>query len=219
MSRFQFVADHRDTFEVKRLCEVIEVNRSSFYAWDAAAPVRAERQAAHAQLAQRIRAVHEIDKAYGAPRVTAELNDDTPPEKRVNRKRVARVMAEHGIAGIRLRRRVRTTIPEPSEEKVPDLLKREFTAETPNTKYVGDIQTWAASHPLASTALKNSDTPTRSHAVARSLDGRPATTPAGATPIAATKPRTPTRTSSRLPFRKPRNETHPVSKIRGQGPS
>jgi transposase InsO family protein len=124
---------------VKRLCEVIEVNRSSFYAWDAAAPARAERQAADAQLAQRIRAVHETDRAYGAPRVTAELNDGTPTEKRVNHKRVARVMAEHGIAGIRLRRRVRTTIPEPSDEKVPDLLKRDFTAETPNTKYVGDI--------------------------------------------------------------------------------
>ena len=40
MSRFQFVADHRDTFEVKRLCEVIEVNRSSFYAWDAATAAR-----------------------------------------------------------------------------------------------------------------------------------------------------------------------------------
>jgi transposase InsO family protein len=48
-------------------------------------------------------------------------------------------MAEHGIAGIRLRRRVRTTVPEPSDEKVPDLLERDFTAETPNTKYVGDI--------------------------------------------------------------------------------
>ncbi|GAA2468898.1 hypothetical protein GCM10009858_02770 [Terrabacter carboxydivorans] len=48
-------------------------------------------------------------------------------------------MAEHGIAGIRLRRRVRTTIPEPSDQKVPDLLKRDFTAQAPNTKYVGDI--------------------------------------------------------------------------------
>ena len=139
MSRFQFVADHRDTFEVKRLCEVIEVNRSSFYAWDAAAPVRAERAAADAELAERIRVVHEADKAYGAPRVTAELNDGVPPGKRLNHKRVARVMAEHNIAGIRLRRRVRTTIPEPSDEKVPDLLKRDFTAEAPNRKYVGDI--------------------------------------------------------------------------------
>jgi transposase InsO family protein len=139
VSRFQFVADHRDTFEVKRLCEVIEVNRSSFYAWDAAAPGRAERAAADEELAERIRVVHEADKAYGAPRVTAELNDGAPTEERVNHKRVARVMAEHGIAGIRLRRRVRTTVPEPSDAKAPDLLKRDFTASVPNIKYVGDI--------------------------------------------------------------------------------
>jgi transposase InsO family protein len=48
-------------------------------------------------------------------------------------------MAEHGIAGIRLRRRVRTTVPEPSDAKAPDLLQRDFTAEEPNRKYVGDI--------------------------------------------------------------------------------
>ncbi|GAA2468885.1 hypothetical protein GCM10009858_02760 [Terrabacter carboxydivorans] len=71
MSRFQFVADHQDTFEVKRLCEVMQVDRSSFYAWDAAAPVRAERAARDERLAQRIRVVHQTDKAYGAPRITA----------------------------------------------------------------------------------------------------------------------------------------------------
>jgi hypothetical protein len=27
-SRFQFVDDHRDAFEVKRLCEVLDLNRS-----------------------------------------------------------------------------------------------------------------------------------------------------------------------------------------------
>jgi transposase InsO family protein len=71
--------------------------------------------------------------------VTAELNDSAPPEQRVNHKRVARVMAEHKIAGIRLRRRVRTTIPEPAGQIVPDLLERDFTAQEPNTVYVGDI--------------------------------------------------------------------------------
>ena len=83
--------------------------------------------------------MHEADRAYGAPRVTAELNDGVPPEERVNHKRVARVMATHGIAGIRLRRRVRTTVPEPSDAKAPDLLKRNFTAQEPNRRYVGDI--------------------------------------------------------------------------------
>lgn len=141
MSRFQFVADHRDTFEVKWLCEVIEISRSSFYDWLAAAPARAERAAADDALAVRIAAVHEADKTYGAPRITAELNDGTiiGDDGRVNHKRVARVMRARGIAGLRLRRKVCTTIPEPADTPVPDLLERDFTAPVPNVKYVGDI--------------------------------------------------------------------------------
>ena len=48
-------------------------------------------------------------------------------------------MREHGIRGYIKRRRVRTTIPEPSGQKVPDLLGRDFIAEGPNQRYVGDI--------------------------------------------------------------------------------
>ena len=33
MNRFQFVEDHKDAYGVKRLCEVIQIARSSFYAW------------------------------------------------------------------------------------------------------------------------------------------------------------------------------------------
>jgi transposase InsO family protein len=139
VTRFQFVADHRHAFEVKRLCSTVEVSRSSFYAWEAGASARAAHAVADQELAQRIRTVHATDRAYGAPRVTAELNDGVPPEQRVNHKRVARVMAEHKIAGIRLRRRVRTTVPEPADQLVPDLLERNFTADAPNTTYVGDI--------------------------------------------------------------------------------
>lgn len=57
----------------------------------------------------------------------------------MNHKRVARVMRERGIAGLRLRRKARSTIHEPADEKVADLLKRDFTAPAPNRKYVGDI--------------------------------------------------------------------------------
>ena len=71
--------------------------------------------------------------------MTAELNDGANAGKRVNHKRVARVMREHHIRGYQRRRRVRTTIPEPSGHKVPDLLKRNFTAQAPNARYVGDI--------------------------------------------------------------------------------
>ena len=139
MSRFQFVADHRDAFEVKWLCSVVEIARSSFYAWCAAADGRDARAAADEALAERIRAVHEGDNTYGAPRITAELNDGVPEVERVNHKRVARVMRGAGIAGYRRKRRVKTTTPDPANQKVPDLLARDFTADTPNTKYVGDI--------------------------------------------------------------------------------
>ena len=139
MSRFQFVADNSATFEVKRLCELVEIERSSYYAWKAGALARDERTAADAALVERIRVIHADDNTVGAPRVTAELNDGVPDGERVNHKRVARVMRAAGIAGYVKKRRVRTTIPDQADQKVPDLLKRDFTADAPNRRYVGDI--------------------------------------------------------------------------------
>lgn len=48
-------------------------------------------------------------------------------------------MRKFSIQGIRLRRRARTTIPEPSATPVPDLFQRDFTAPAPGIKYMGDI--------------------------------------------------------------------------------
>ena len=143
MNRFQFVEDDKGTYGVKRLCEVIEIARSSFYAWLAAAPGREAREAADAELAARIAVLQDPalggDRAYGAPRITAELNEGVAADQRVNRKRVARVMAKHGLAGIRLRRRVKTTLSDQSGRKFPDLIDRDFSTGEPGLRYVGDI--------------------------------------------------------------------------------
>ncbi|WP_302893281.1 IS3 family transposase [Actinomadura luzonensis] len=137
LSRFEFVDDHRRAFGVKRLCRVLKVSRSGFYRWLKAAPARAERAAAEAALAEEIRQIHgEFDGTYGSPRVTAELR---ARGHTVNHKRVARVMRSSGIVGLHLRKKVRTTVPEPSQQKVPDLIRRDFTAPAPNRRYVGDI--------------------------------------------------------------------------------
>jgi transposase InsO family protein len=138
VSRFQFVADNSATFEVKRLCELVEIERSSYYAWRAGASGRARRARADGVLAERIRVVHDADGTCGAPRITAELNDGAPDGQRVNHKRVARVMRAEGITGYVKKRKVRTTIPEPSGRN-PDLLGRDFSADAPNRRYVGDI--------------------------------------------------------------------------------
>ncbi|MEU1282563.1 IS3 family transposase [Streptomyces sp. NPDC005805] len=138
VNRFQFVADHQRRHGVKRLCTILGISRSSFYYWRRTVADRAARQAADARLAARIRALHlESDGTYGAPRITAELRETSG--EAVNHKRVARVMRAFGIEGIRLRRRHRATVPDPSAVKAPDLIGRDFTAERPNTKYVGDI--------------------------------------------------------------------------------
>jgi transposase InsO family protein len=137
ISRFQFVDDHRDTHEVKRLCQVLDVNRSSYYKWLAGKEARAARRHEDRVLAEEIRQVHgESGGAYGSPRVTAELRGKG---RRVNEKRVARIMRTFSITGIRLRRRVRTTVPDPATSPVPDLFQRDFTATGPGQKYMGDI--------------------------------------------------------------------------------
>jgi transposase InsO family protein len=137
VNRFQFVAEHARQHGVKRLCQVIGIARSSYYHWLSSAPERAERAAADRVLAARIRAVHaDSHGTYGAPRITAELREAGEP---VNHKRVARVMRESGIAGVRLRRRAVTTVADRSGAKAPDLLGRDFTANKVNTRYVGDI--------------------------------------------------------------------------------
>lgn len=57
----------------------------------------------------------------------------------INHKKVARLMKAARIAGLRLRRKHRTTISDPAAAKAPDLVGRVFTADEPNRKYVGDI--------------------------------------------------------------------------------
>ena len=122
---------------MKRLCQVIGLARSSYYHWKATAPDRAVRATDDARLAARIQVIHrESAGTYGVPRITAELHDTGD---RVNHKRVTRVMRGIGLTGLRLRRRHRTTLADPTANKAADLLEREFTAQAPNTRYVGDI--------------------------------------------------------------------------------
>ena len=72
MSRFRFVVDHLDAYGVKRLCTVLGVSRSGYYAWRDRPP------SAHAmrddELGGLCREIHTRSRrTYGSPRVHAEL--------------------------------------------------------------------------------------------------------------------------------------------------
>ena len=72
-------------------------------------------------------------------RVAAGTHRTPGDRMRVNRKRIERIMRERRIIGRHHRRRCRTTVPDPAASPVPDLIKRDFTAPAPDTRWVGDI--------------------------------------------------------------------------------
>jgi putative transposase len=131
-------------YRVAMMCRVLEVSRSSYYAWLKREPsVRAK---ANAELLETIREIHdESDGTYGAPRVHAELVE-RPQSPKASLNRVARVMRWAGLRGVSPRKWVCTTVRGDETQAVPDLVKRDFTATCPDQLWVADITyvpTWA----------------------------------------------------------------------------
>ncbi|WP_433352729.1 IS3 family transposase [Microtetraspora malaysiensis] len=137
IGRLQFISAHRLVYGVKRLCRVLNVARSAFYAWLGREPARAARAVEDKRIVEKIRRFHGVSGGTnGSPRITADLRDDG---ERVNEKRVARLMRVHGIVGLHLRKGRRTTIPDELAPSAPDLLKRDFTVGEVNRRWCGDI--------------------------------------------------------------------------------
>lgn len=64
----------------------------------------------------------------------------------IGRGQTGRLMRAAGIEGARRSRRVKTTRPDPTSTRHPDLVQREFTATAPNRLWVTDltfVPTWA----------------------------------------------------------------------------
>lgn len=135
MIRYRFVEDHRAEHPVTMLCDLVEVSRASYYRWRTGPT---ERDLADAHLANEIHDIHQDSRCtYGSPRVWGQLRRSGT---RVARKRVARLMAEHGLVGAHSRKRWRrgaTTAP------AGDLLDRDFTAECSDVRWVADITEFA----------------------------------------------------------------------------
>lgn len=133
---------HRATHGVRRLCRVLGVSPSGYYAWVQRPASR--RAQVDAQLTTHIRAIHTRSRGtYGVPRIHAELQDDGV---RVGRNRVARLMRTAQLAGVSRRKAYRTTRRARQARVVPDLVERDFTASGPDQLWVADITyipTWA----------------------------------------------------------------------------
>jgi transposase InsO family protein len=139
VSLYGFIDTWKAMYGPRRLCRVLEVPESSYFEWNARGRRVAVRRAGdEAVLVERIRVFHEAsDRTYGSPRIHADLID---AGVRVSERRVAELMAEHGIVGLSGREHSTvTTRRDRIEAPFPDLVKREFRPAAPNTVWYGDI--------------------------------------------------------------------------------
>jgi putative transposase len=133
--RFQFIEDHRDEYPVRRMCEVLKVSPSGYYAWHTR-PVSA-REEANQKLVEEIETVYnESYGTYGSPRVYQELKAKEVP---CSQNRVARLMRLRQLRSKRVRRYKITTQRNKGKLAAPNRLKGDFTANRPNQKWLADI--------------------------------------------------------------------------------
>jgi transposase InsO family protein len=132
--KFAWIAAEKASFRVSELCRALQVSPSGFYAWcERPESARAQRDR---RLKVLVRASFEASKQrYGSPRIHADLLEH---DERVSRKRIIRLMQEEGLQG-RVRKRFKcTTMSDHGQPVAANVLDRQFRADAPNQRWVGD---------------------------------------------------------------------------------
>ena len=130
--KYAVINRHRGEYPVSVMCKFFGVSRSGYYDF-----VKRLGQPEHdIELAKRIRECqNETDKTYGYRRIWKWLNNR---DIKVNPKTVLRIMKKYGL--LSEIRRCRKWINLGQQiHKYENLLKRQFRADRPNTKWVTDI--------------------------------------------------------------------------------
>jgi putative transposase len=134
---FRFIEREKAGHSVRRMCRLLGVSPSGFWAWLGRAP--SARLEADARLVARIALAHAGSRGtYGAPRIRAEIREGGHP---VGIRRVARLMRLAGIRGVTRRRYRAAARQDPAAGPAPDLVRRRFAAlaDRPGRLWVGDI--------------------------------------------------------------------------------
>nr|WP_246418649.1 IS3 family transposase [Roseomonas pecuniae] len=135
--RFALIDGAKEEFPVHRLCRVLGVSQSGYFAWKGRPACR--RQHEDMVLLAHVRSAFALSHGtYGSPRMTRELQDSGLA---VGRRRTARLMRENGLRARQKRRFKRTTDSNHNSPVAPNLLDQDFSAEGPDQKWGSDIST------------------------------------------------------------------------------
>ncbi len=133
--RFAFVEEHQNHVSVDRLCHILNVTSRGYRSWRRR-PV-SQRQRDDMVVLAHIREQHHLSLgSYGRPRMTQELKE---VGLAVGHRRVGRLMRDNGIRVVRTRKYKVTTDSNHHFNIAPNWLNRNFHADKPNRKWVGDI--------------------------------------------------------------------------------
>jgi transposase InsO family protein len=134
---YHFMKENRGRYPIREMAGLFGVSGGAYYRW-AKQGVSERRSKADAELTGLIREiVVNHHRRYGSPRVREALRRDYG--KRVSRKKVARLMREHGLNARRRRKFIPTTNSNHGLPVCENILSRFFHAEGGGEKWVSDI--------------------------------------------------------------------------------
>src|SRR6266566_1034535 len=133
--RFALIDGAKAEFPVHRLCRVLGVSQSGYFAWKSRRACRRQRD--DVVLLAHVRSAFALSNStYASPRMTRELRDNGLT---VGRRRIARLMRDNGLRARQKRRFKRTTDSHHAWPVAPKLLDQDFTAIGPDKKWGADI--------------------------------------------------------------------------------
>lgn len=136
--KYAWIHEHRDSYPVALLCDVLGVSTSGYY--EAIDRPPSKRALRHERIQQAVCQVHvESHGIYGSVKV-AEVLDTREDLESACRNTVATAMREMGLKSRVCKRFTPTTTQaDPTKQPAENKLDRDFTAGAPNRKWVTDI--------------------------------------------------------------------------------
>jgi putative transposase len=136
--RYAWIAAHRENYSTPMMCELLGVSRSGLYQ----AMRRAGRLGgteAEQRIVEQIRhAQHKHRGRYGRRRMTPEVSQALG--RRLNHKRIGRLMREHGLGSQKRRAFLVVTTDSRHDHPIaPNVLERDFATSAPNQKWLADL--------------------------------------------------------------------------------
>jgi putative transposase len=136
--KYAWIKEHRDSFPVAIMCDVLRVSPSGYYASLDRAP--SKRATRHERIKQSVAQVHaESYGIYGSLKIVDQLRKRDDLESAC-RNTVAAAMQELGLKSkVSKAFKPTTTQADPTKQPAENRLDRNFTAAAPNRKWVTDI--------------------------------------------------------------------------------